>query len=455
MNFPFASRHPELTVWAMTLILALLVAGTAAAQAPDTPKVDPPKAQTPKAADPKTADPRAAEPKAAAPKVDPQEAPAMPYVGVVKADNTGMHVRGDPNTVRVARAAKGELVMVRRAGGSEGAWLEILSSKPITAYISAKHVKKIDEKTVQVAASRVHLRPLPSTKRQHFTTLMGGTRLRLLGQKDEFSQVLAPKDVPVWVLGSKIGFYGSTKECGAQFDKARADARALAMAAPVAAPVVTPGKAAGAMPKAAGATPKGAGATPKGAGAVPGGVAGVPGGADDRADEGKAYLARLETLGKRYETANGVKSIRDLKAVLADLEKLEKAALALKNERTRFKVSYQASQLITKAKLAIIGYEHAQGRPATAKRPNPTHQPDSGSVIKETGWIKREGGAFARRTRYRLEKGNVVLYYLMSPRYDLAKFVNKHVALTGEVLPRKDPLASKVLEVKRLKILSH
>lgn len=363
----------------------------------------------------------------------------MPYVGVVKADKTALHVRGDPNTVRVARAAKGDLVVVRKIGGSQGAWCECLYSKPVVAYISAEHVKKIDERNVEVVGNRVFLRPVPSKVRQHFCGLEAGTRLALLGEKDGFCRVVAPDDVPVWILREKVGHYGSMKEFGEQFRKARANSLAAMLGSVAAVPGGTGGAA-------------GTGGVP----AVTGKAAAAPvAAAAPGDDEGKPYLARLATLGKRFESENAAHNMNGLKSVLTDLEKLEKEALGLSNERTRFKVSYRASQLITKAKLAIIELEHAAPREARATAPDPVLQPESGSLIKVTGWIKREGGAFSRRTLYRLEKGKVVLYYLMSPRYELAKFANKHVALTGEVLPRKDPLASKVLEVKRLKILSH
>ena len=57
---------------------------------------------------------------------------------------------------------------------------------------------------------------------------------------------------------------------------------------------------------------------------------------------------------------------------------------------------------------------------------------------------------------HRFSPGSEIQAYFenVSKKYDLEKYVNKHVVVKGEILPRKGLLENTFLEVKRLKVLS-
>ncbi|MBN2491755.1 MAG: hypothetical protein JXQ29_12985 [Planctomycetes bacterium] len=357
----------------------------------------------------------------------------FPYVGVIAEDR--VHIRGDggKNHYIMATVDKGEMVEVYGRGGAKDEWLKCLYPKPLCAYITTKYVKKVDDQTGVLEAQNVLLRPAPTVKQYPLRTLPPGTRLRITGEKEGFYEVVMPADTFVWIHQDYVRYFGPLEQYGPELKKIREEAmKAFLAARPAPAGPEIPGAAAPAAPK------------PE--------EAAEPGAGEAVVQAREALLVRLAALHQRYEKHEAAKDLEGLQGVEEDLARLEEEAVALSDDASRYMVSYRAGQLVTKVKLATLDAQDA--RKARERQPLPDELRPVKGTIEITGWVKKYSQPFVERVIYKLEKGSVVLYFLRAERYDLDRFVNKHVSVTGRIPERKSPMDNDYLEVLRLKVLS-
>jgi len=371
-----------------------------------------------------------------------------PFVGVV--NNDRVNIRGGPgkNFIVLTSVSKGELVEVCGEGGTEGKWLKCLYPKPVLAYITTMYVKKVSEHEGVLEAQRVHLRPAPNLKRYPLATLKIGTRFIITGEKDGFYEVVVPDNVFVWIHKDYVHYFGSVQDYTDKLARIRTDSHKAFLA------MTGKGKPVPADGKPGGAPTEGPGASGKAAGTEAKATPDTKG--TDKKDPGKesreALMVRLEALKQLFEKESAKKNVAGLEGVRMDLEKLQKDAAALEDDYSRFMVGYNVNQLDTKVRLAVVDLQ-AERRMAKPQSIRDEDKPIEGN-IQIAGWLKREAKVFTERPVFKLEKGNVVLYHLTTPRYDLDRFVNKHVVVTGKILRRKNLTDNAFLEVTRLKVLS-
>jgi hypothetical protein len=375
-----------------------------------------------------------------------------PYVGTVNHDR--VNIRGGPgkNFLVLTSVSKGELVEVCGEGGTGGAWLKCIYPKPLLAYITTEYVKKVSDHTGVLEAQRVHLRPAPNVKRYPLRTLKIGTRLTITGEKNGFYEVVVPDKTFVWIHKDFVLYFGSVQDFRDKLDRIRQDSHKAFLAVNQKGdPLLKTEKPKTGMAKSAGKSDKSALAK------APLDEQDAHGDSAAKKKEDKerreALMVRLEALGKLFEKELARKNLAGLEGVRIDLEKLEKEAAGLEDEYSRFVVGYNVNQLVTKVRLAVVDLQAA--RRIAEPRPIPNDlKAVGGENIQIAGWLKRDSKVFTKRSVFTLEKGNVVLYHLTTPRYDLDRFVNKHVAITGKIIPRKNLTDNVFLEVTRLKVLS-
>lgn len=398
--------------------------------------------------------------------LDAQTEPAAkyPYVAVVNKQAAEMMSGGGKNYARIAKADKGDLVVVRGAGGAKGEWLRVQSPKPFLAYITTKLVKKVDDRTGQVTAQRVSLRPRPSLQRFPVGQVRIGTKLAITDEKNGFYEVIAPPETEVWIRGSEVRALGPVSKYAKRLEELRN--AALAKYDPSAARQGDPKKAAAktAAAKAAGIDPNkpdpkaGAnktaanktGSNKTGAPAtVPGNPAanGTPLSMNGARGAGQPtpLMQRLGAIQARYDNPKTRKDLAAMQAVLDDLIALEKETEKSDDLHARIRVT----QLSAKVRVAMIERRTAIER----RKHQQAVRPDSG-VVTYNGWLRKESKLLRNGTLYKLEKGGVVQCYLTTKKYDLARFLDKHVSVSGELQPRKRMLENVYLEVERLKVLS-
>lgn len=413
----------------------------------------------------------------------------VPFVAVVKSVRAQLMSRGGKNYVALADARKGDLVIVRARGGAKKAWYAVNYSKPLLAYITTRFVKKLKDDQGVVEANRVSLRPTASLERIPITQLKIGTKLRIFGEKNGFYEVMIPQETLVWIRSSDVRPIGPlskyTKRLREEWTNSLASFRGVAgksSASPLAKASTPSAKTAGVPTARGNAAPsvrksgngaKGVaangGAAKRGAaksgvnpaGPVASAKSATPNPATPRSPGNPALnlpridpkaaarndlMERLKIVQTRFEAIRIKNQVNPLKAVLLDLGRLDDSAAKIDFGYGRFKVN----QLVTKVRLAITELETIE----RTKRDVVRNMRPLKGVITQAGWLRKETKLLSKRPLYKLEKGNVTFYYLTTKKYDLEKYVNKHVAVKGEILPRKGLLENTFLEVARLKVLS-
>ena len=351
----------------------------------------------------------------------------FPFVGVINGDRVHIRSGSGKNFVILKTVSKGELVVVHGLAGGKKEWYRCAYPRPLLAYITTLYVKKVSEDQGICTAQRVNLRPSASVLHPPLEQVKIGTRLRITGEKKGFYEVVIPESMMVWIHKDFIRKLGPVEKFAKDLKKIREDSHQTFKN-----PKAKEPKVAKAGP------PAGKEAKEKTGPAVkknPGSKA------------RKERLARLEVLRKRFESGRVKKNLPGLKGVLGDLVKLEGEVVKDKDDYSKYKVN----QLITNVRLAIVEVDSVVN-PKVSVREIP--RPDPGSLITQTGWLKKDSKLFSHQTVYKLVKGNIVLYHLTTQKYDLSKFVDKHVAVFGKIKQRKNALENVYLEVMRLKVLS-
>ncbi len=358
----------------------------------------------------------------------------FPFVGVINADRVHIRSGGGKNYVILNTVGKGELVVVHGQAGGKKEWYRCVYPRPLLGYITTLYVKKTSEGQGVCTAQRVNLRPSPSVLHPPIDQVKIGTRLRITGEKKGFYEVVIPEEMMVWIHKDFVRNHGPIEKFAKELMKIREEShRAFRNPKGKEAKAVTadspPGKEAGEKGK-----------------KNPGKAA-----AGEKKDPGKKVrkerLARLDSLRKRFESGKVKKDLPGMKGVLGDLMKLEEEVIKDKDDYSKYKVN----QLITNVRLAIVEVDSVVN-PKVSVREIP--RPDPGSRISQTGWLKKDSKLFSHRTVYKLVKGNIVLYHLTTQKYDLSKFLDKHVVVSGKIKQRKNAMENVVLEVMRLKVLS-
>ncbi len=370
-----------------------------------------------------------------------------PYVGVVNKQATELMSGGGKNYARVGKSDKGDLVVVRGAGGAKGEWLNVHSAKPFLVYITTKLVEKLDDNTGQVTAQRVSLRPRPSLQRFPVGQVKIGTKLAITGEKNGFYEVIAPPETEVWLRADAVRALGPVSKYAKRLEEIRTaslakydpsasrvadskkpeSAKGAAKTPAVKAPIVKDDTAAAAVPEPA--KPKGVPSTT---------TPSNPG-------EPTPLMQRFNAVQARYDNPKTRESLPAMQTVLDDLIALEKESAQTDDLRARIRVT----QLSAKVRVAMIELRTAMEQ----RKRQDAVRPDSG-VVTYNGWLRKESKLLRNGTLFKLEKGGVVQCYLTTKKYDLARFLGKHVSISGAIQPRQRMLENVYLEVHRMKVLS-
>ncbi|MBI1850620.1 MAG: SH3 domain-containing protein [Planctomycetes bacterium] len=353
----------------------------------------------------------------------PQDGAASPSVGEITGESVNLRAQNSESAWSLRKLDKGEKVVIL----SESAgWMKVRVPLGYTCWVSKPYAEQGGDGFVTLNADHVNLRPAPSSKQFPLAQLDKGTKMRFVSESDEWVEVAAPPDLPVWVSGQFVKNLGPESSFSAELNRLTAEAE-------------------------------------------------------------RRYESKRAEAKKASETASREKEIHKSFQAAEDQVAVENAktnpdyapALALYDQ---VKTSTQDASLreTVNSRIAEIGrlqklreeLNQAKGvgdklksELADASKKYDEELEGLKRVVEhkeqkqlEIGWLVRQPKLNVNlgdksSPSFRLVKGGTTLCYLESTKYDLGDFVEKQVVVAGDIV-RKPDLDTRLVVVRELEVVS-
>ncbi len=346
---------------------------------------------------------------------------AFPYVGEITGDSVNLRAQNSESAWSLRKLEKGERVVVLAESAS---WFKVRVPLGFSCWISSAYASKGSDGYVTITTDRVNLRPAPSLKQFPLQQLDTGTKLRLISESEEWVEVAAPEDLPVWVsasfvskLGSEESFRGEIAQLKAEADRRhearRAEAAKLAESAA-------------------------------------------------REKEIQASFNKAEDL----LTAENAKSEPDYAAALAlygDVKEKTQDASLRETTTSRIVEIGRLQRMRTELSQAKDVGNRLEGELQATRKRYEEELEGLKRVVEherrrsyEIGWLVRQPNLnLLDKTSpaFKLTKGGTTVCYVESTKYNLSDFVEKQVMVSGDIR-RKPDLDSRLVVVKDLEVVS-
>jgi SH3-like domain-containing protein len=349
------------------------------------------------------------------------EAPAGPYVGEVTGESVNLRAQNTEGAWSLRKLEKGErLVVLSESSG----WLKVRVPLGYTCWVAKQYVDDGKDGFVTVNADRVNLRPAPSAKQFPLNYVDKGTKLRLVSCGEDWVEVAAPEDLPVWVAAPYVKRIGSEESLRSELASLRGEADKRYE--------------------------------------------------QKRIDAEKAAVtaAREKEVKKHFQTAEDLVSMENAKpspeyapalSLYEQIQKETEDASLKETVKSRIEEIGRLQKLKTELQEARAVGNRLEGELEQTRKQYEQELESLKRVVKhekprelEIGWVvKLPRLDLVDKTGpdFKLVKGGTTLCYLQSTKYDLRDFVEKQVCVAGDVV-RKPDLDSRLVVVKDLEVVS-
>ncbi|MFQ5845249.1 MAG: SH3 domain-containing protein [Planctomycetota bacterium] len=323
------------------------------------------------------------------------------YAGEVTASSLRLRAGPGESYQEVARLKKGARLVVHGVHAQNPDWLRVEVPQGYKAWVHGDYLAQRKDRTGVVKAGRLLIRPRPTTRYHQLTgSLQKDEVVRVLGRKQTaegvWLQIQVPRRVPLFAHADFIKKIGP-----AELAEPRTEGGSAAPTAPPADPR-------------------------------------FPG--DQAVQELRPLIrkalddkAGTTELGKLQESLVKIDRKTLSPAMYEQRNRLTAEILAAQKTRSMLELHIKKKELRgeLERELAAIELKYQQRLEEIRKR----YEQPRRQLFTATGVVRYKPDLFGKHPVFRLEEGRKLRYFLVSTTYDLRRFVNKRVGVTG----LKDP----------------